>query len=168
MPQSPHQRFSPRPGAASPPPAPPATVGLTPTPSPLAAAGLGSPSYAQVTAASGCSSAPVSSMVAGLIPGAAHRRPATSTCSVVSTPEMEDESYRVRTTALLLTAAGPCSGITVDMVAEAVEHDQGFPRRDISSLLASHKTSCWCCRNFTSVTSSSSGASWWWPELSFC
>ncbi|KAE8813447.1 hypothetical protein D1007_09452 [Hordeum vulgare] len=70
-------------------------------------------------------------MVAGLIPGATHRSPATSTCSVVSTPEMEDESYRLRTTALLLTAAGPCSGITPDMVAEAVEHDQGFPRRDI-------------------------------------
>ncbi|KAI5012060.1 hypothetical protein ZWY2020_024194 [Hordeum vulgare] len=70
-------------------------------------------------------------MVAGLIPGAAHRRPATSTCSVVSTPEMEDESYRLRTTALLLTAAGPCCGITADMVAEAVEHDQVFPRQDI-------------------------------------
>ncbi|KAI4992099.1 hypothetical protein ZWY2020_041962 [Hordeum vulgare] len=70
-------------------------------------------------------------MVVGLIPGAAPCRPATSTCSVVSTPEMEDESYRLRTTALLLTAAGPCPGISVDMVAEAVEHDQCFPRRDI-------------------------------------
>ncbi|KAI4973186.1 hypothetical protein ZWY2020_028894 [Hordeum vulgare] len=56
---------------------------------------------------------------------------ATSTFSVVSTPEMEDESYRLRTTALQLTAAGPCSGITAVMMAEAVEHDQGFPRRDI-------------------------------------
>ncbi|KAI5000893.1 hypothetical protein ZWY2020_010852 [Hordeum vulgare] len=71
-------------------------------------------------------------MVADYIPGATHRRPATSTCSVVSTPEMEEESYRLRTTALLLTAVGPCSGITADKVAEAVEHDQGFPRRDIS------------------------------------
>ncbi|KAI4976698.1 hypothetical protein ZWY2020_050305 [Hordeum vulgare] len=44
---------------------------------------------------------------------------------------MEDEAYRVRTTALLLTAVGPCSGITADMVAEAVEHGQGFPWRDI-------------------------------------
>ncbi|KAI4987665.1 hypothetical protein ZWY2020_028423 [Hordeum vulgare] len=32
---------------------------------------------------------------------------------------------------LLLTAVGPCSGITADMVAEAVEHGHGFPRRDI-------------------------------------
>ncbi|KAI4996007.1 hypothetical protein ZWY2020_040509 [Hordeum vulgare] len=65
------------------------------------------------------------------IPGVAHRRPATSTFSVVSTPEMEDEAYRKCTTALLLTAVGPCSGIIADMVAGDVEHGQGFPRRDI-------------------------------------
>ncbi|KAE8803653.1 hypothetical protein D1007_20499 [Hordeum vulgare] len=70
-------------------------------------------------------------MVGGIIPGVAHRRPATSTCSVVSTPKMEDEAYRLRTMALLLTVMGPCSGITADMVAEVVEHGQGFPRRDI-------------------------------------
>lgn len=43
-----------------------------------------------------------------------------------------EESYRLRTTALLLTASGPSSGISVDMVAEAVEHDHSFPRHDIN------------------------------------
>ncbi|KAE8785792.1 hypothetical protein D1007_40432 [Hordeum vulgare] len=110
---------------------PPSAAGLPPPTSLLGASRLGSPSYVDVVSSSAPSSVPVAAMPTGTIPGAAHRRPATSTCSVVSTPEMEDESYRLRTTALLLTAAGPCPGISVDMVAEAVEHDQGFSRRDI-------------------------------------
>ncbi|KAE8796867.1 hypothetical protein D1007_27991 [Hordeum vulgare] len=150
------------------PPAPPAAAGGSATPLLPAVADLGSPSYAQVVTTPGHPSAPAPKMVAGLVPGTAHRRPATSTCSVVSTPEMEDESYRLCTTALLLTAAGPCSGITANMVAEAVEHDQDSPVRISALRLASQKTSCWCCRKATSVTSSSSGASWWWPESSFC
>ncbi|KAE8776977.1 hypothetical protein D1007_50339 [Hordeum vulgare] len=136
-----------------------------PTAPPAAAGGSAPP---LLPAVAGLGSAPAPKMVAGLILGAAHRRPATSTCSVVSTPEMEDESYHLRTTALLLTAVGPCSGITADMVAEAVEHDQDALVGISTLLLASQKTSCWCCRKATSVTSSSSGASWWWPELSSC
>ncbi|XP_037432444.1 protein PRRC2A-like [Triticum dicoccoides] len=57
------------------------------------------------------------------IPGAAHRRPMTSISSVVSTPAMEAESYRLRTTALLLTATGPCDAISGDMVVRAIERD---------------------------------------------
>ncbi|KAE8818980.1 hypothetical protein D1007_03185 [Hordeum vulgare] len=105
------------------PPATPASPSRPqePTPPPQPGGSLGSPSYAGVVASADSHSVPEAKMAGGNIPGAAHRKPATSTCSVVSTPEMEDEAYRLRTTALLLTAVGPCSGITADMVAEAVE-----------------------------------------------
>ncbi|KAE8806742.1 hypothetical protein D1007_17101 [Hordeum vulgare] len=105
---------------------------LESTPPPLTAGTLGSLSYAAAVASLGSPPPALEATMPGRsIPGAAHHRPATSTCSVVSTLEMEDEAYRLRTTALLLTAVCPCSGITANMVAEAVEHGQGFPRRDI-------------------------------------
>ncbi|KAE8816361.1 hypothetical protein D1007_06218 [Hordeum vulgare] len=66
-----------------------------------------------------------------LVPGAALQRPAKSSCMVVSTPAMEEEAYRLRTMALLLTAASDCSGITPDMVAEAVERRHRFRFGDI-------------------------------------
>ncbi|KAI4964053.1 hypothetical protein ZWY2020_008444 [Hordeum vulgare] len=93
----------------------------------LGPAAASCPSYADVVTSAGPPSVPRVKMVGGIIPGVAHRRPATSTCSVVSTPKMEDEAYRLRTMALLLTVMGPCSGITADMVAEVVEQ-AGFPR----------------------------------------
>ena len=65
------------------------------------------------------------------IPGEAHRRSDTSSCNVVSTPVMEEVTYHLRTTALMLTATGPWDDITTNMVARAVERDHGFPCRDI-------------------------------------
>ncbi|KAI4999995.1 hypothetical protein ZWY2020_004584 [Hordeum vulgare] len=44
---------------------------------------------------------------------------------------MEEEAYRVRTTALLLAATSDCSGITPDMVADAVERSHRFCFSDI-------------------------------------
>ncbi|KAI4999219.1 hypothetical protein ZWY2020_060080 [Hordeum vulgare] len=65
------------------------------------------------------------------IPGEAHRRLETSSCTVVSTPSMEEESYRLRTTALMLTATMPWDGIVADMVARAIEREPDFSCRDI-------------------------------------
>lgn len=45
---------------------------------------------------------------------------------------MEEEAYRLRTTALTLKALEPCPGITADMVAMAVESKLHFAWRDIS------------------------------------
>ncbi|KAE8804313.1 hypothetical protein D1007_19730 [Hordeum vulgare] len=148
------------------PPAIPATpsVPREPTPPPPLAGCPGSPSYTNIVASAASPSILGAKMADGIIPGAAHHRPATSTCSVVSTPAMEDEAYRLRTTALLLTTVGPCSGITADMVAEAVENGQGFPRRDICVAPASRRISCLSCRSVTSATWSSSGDNWWLPE----
>ncbi|XP_037417634.1 uncharacterized protein LOC119281108 [Triticum dicoccoides] len=89
------------------------------------------PSYSAAVVVSSQDRGAVLPMAAVDMTGAAYRRLATSTCAVVSTLAMEEESYRLRTTALLLTASGPCSGISADMVVEVVEHDHGFPRRDI-------------------------------------
>ncbi|KAE8776775.1 hypothetical protein D1007_50538 [Hordeum vulgare] len=44
---------------------------------------------------------------------------------------MEEEAYRVRTTTLLLAATSDCSGITLDMVADAVERSHRFCFSDI-------------------------------------
>ncbi|KAI4973477.1 hypothetical protein ZWY2020_035738 [Hordeum vulgare] len=66
-----------------------------------------------------------------LVPGAALQQPAKSSCMVVSTPAMEEEAYRLRTTTLLLTAASDYSGITPEMVAEAVERSHCFRFGDI-------------------------------------
>ncbi|KAI4973658.1 hypothetical protein ZWY2020_041439 [Hordeum vulgare] len=60
------------------------------------------------------------------ISGAAHRRPATSTCSVVSTPEIEDEAYRLRTTALLLAAVD-----FLLVLSECHQRDLVFERRQL-------------------------------------
>ncbi|KAI5019632.1 hypothetical protein ZWY2020_044520 [Hordeum vulgare] len=70
-----------------------------------------------------------------LVRGAALQRPAKSSCMVVSTPAMEEEAYRLRTMALLLTAASDCSGITPDMVAEAVERSHRFRFGDIEQVI---------------------------------
>ncbi|KAI4964332.1 hypothetical protein ZWY2020_006664 [Hordeum vulgare] len=81
---------------------------------------------------------PEAKMAGGNIPGAAHRRPATSTCSVVSTPEMEDEAYRLRTTALLLTTMVQL--LLLKEVAAAICVQLGFIKREAdfndSTLLA--------------------------------
>ncbi|KAE8790015.1 hypothetical protein D1007_35694 [Hordeum vulgare] len=66
-----------------------------------------------------------------LVPGAASQRPAKSSCMLVSTPVMEEEAYRLRSSALLLTAKSDCSGITPDMVVEAVERSHRFRFSDI-------------------------------------
>lgn len=66
------------------------------------------------------------------IPGEASRRPANSSCTMVSTPAMEAEAHHLRSSALILTAVGHCSGITADMVARAVERDFSFPWSDIA------------------------------------
>ncbi|KAI4966768.1 hypothetical protein ZWY2020_036025 [Hordeum vulgare] len=93
--------------------------------SPVAApaGSLGSPSYADVVASADSHSVPEAKMAGGNIPGAAHRKPATSTCSVVSTPEMEDEAYHY-TRRRCSPPVGPCSGITTTWWPVA-EHGQG-------------------------------------------
>uniref|UniRef100_A0A453KHJ6 CCHC-type domain-containing protein n=1 Tax=Aegilops tauschii subsp. strangulata TaxID=200361 RepID=A0A453KHJ6_AEGTS len=66
------------------------------------------------------------------VPGEAARRPANSNCTVVSTPAMEAEAHRLRSSALILSAGGRCSNISADMVARAVERDFRFPWSDIA------------------------------------
>ncbi|KAI5014951.1 hypothetical protein ZWY2020_056341 [Hordeum vulgare] len=65
------------------------------------------------------------------VPGEPLQRPTKSSCMVDSTPAMEEEVYRLRTTALLLMATSDFSGITPDMVVDAVERDHCFRYYDI-------------------------------------
>ncbi|KAE8773628.1 60S ribosomal protein L5, mitochondrial [Hordeum vulgare] len=65
------------------------------------------------------------------VPGAPRQRPAKSSCMVVSTPLMEEEAYRLRTTALLLTATSACLGISPDMVVDVVQRNHRFHLGDI-------------------------------------
>ncbi|KAI4984019.1 hypothetical protein ZWY2020_040872 [Hordeum vulgare] len=64
------------------------------------------------------------------VPGDALRRPASSSCKVVGTPTMEAEAHRMRSSALVLTAVGHFTGISVGTGARAVERDLRFPASD--------------------------------------
>ncbi|KAI4984010.1 hypothetical protein ZWY2020_040863 [Hordeum vulgare] len=64
------------------------------------------------------------------VPREALRRPASSSCKVVGTPAMEAEAHRLRSSALVQTAVGHFSGISVDLVARAVERELQFPASD--------------------------------------
>lgn len=55
-----------------------------------------------------------------------------SSCMVVCMPAMEEGAYRLRTTALMLTASSPWSGISANAVVRAIACEHGFPCRDIN------------------------------------
>ncbi|KAI4988054.1 hypothetical protein ZWY2020_029684 [Hordeum vulgare] len=74
--------------------------------------------------------APVETVM-DFVPGAPRQRPAKSSCMVVSTPLMQEEAYRLRTTALLLTAMSACPGISPDMVVDVLQCNHRFRLGDI-------------------------------------
>ncbi|KAI4966963.1 hypothetical protein ZWY2020_034651 [Hordeum vulgare] len=65
------------------------------------------------------------------VPGAAGQRPANSSCTVESMSAMEEEAFRLRSTTLILTAVGNCSGISADMVANEVDRKFRLLSRDV-------------------------------------
>ncbi|KAE8766607.1 hypothetical protein D1007_62158 [Hordeum vulgare] len=64
--------------------------------------------------------------------GAAAQRPANSSCMVESTPAMKEETFRLRSTTLILTAMGNCSELSADMVASEVERKFRLLSRDVA------------------------------------